>query len=1198
MISNNPDINDLLYAINKKHKRCDKVIKQEYIIIDLQILSLKKLENIFKNKKYSLREFSKLLSNLENTMTSLKVTIENSELDNFRKVLFISLLSIHIEEIINIRKIINNESRQFNVLDFIQTRRKKLENELKKKLYNDNSIKPPVSKRFKKNNLDKDKKKEEEDTYNNEEEDNDENKEEDTYNNEEEDTYNNEEENTYNNEEEYNDDNKDNDNKEDNNDDNDDKDDEDDDDDDKDDEDDDEDEEYIQPSKNTLKIGKEFIKQLYKGKGSHRNLENDTLTYFNSMSNKDRKYALEKLKEINTYENNDKPIIFQIMELDLPVSQKNHILKNYMTIATSRSENIKLNEWIENVIKIPIGKYKGINIDSIKPEKVKSFLNDLQESMNKAAYSHNDAKRQIIQIIGQQIRNPKAKGNIIGLWGPPGNGKCFAKDTQILMYNGICKNVQDIQVGEVIMGDDSKPRNVLSLGRGIDEMYEIKQNNGESYTVNSEHILCLKSYNLNFIKKINNDKFKLQYFDKKNLKIKYIYFNNFEDASNHLENIINNEQDNIIEITVKDYLKLSNHIKNKLKGYRTGVEFSKKTVDEDPYLIGLYLGCKDLNQLNLNDYKVNDRETRLKLLAGIIDSGGYYNETMKHFEIIQKNKNLADDILYLVRSLGFVGNQYKIIKSFKDNEENKLEEYYRIQIYGDKLEEIPILNIKKPYNETNKTKDVLVYGFKVIYKEKGDYYGFTLDGNNRFLLGDFTVTHNTSLIKEGIAIAMNKPFIFISLGGASDASFLEGHSYTYEGSIYGQIVNGLMTSKCMNPVIYFDELDKISKTSKGDEITNILVHLTDPVQNNHFRDKYFHGIDIDLSKATFIFSFNDPSKVNHILMDRITCIETKYLLISQKIHICKNYLLPVIFKEMGFSENSINFSDDILRDIINKYTHEGGIRKLKSLLYNIVRELNISNLIHTPINGKEVNFPFTIKMEDIKIIFKNKREIEPDKINNKPKCGIVNGLWANHLGIGGVLSIEVVWVPASQPMQVKATGNLEKVIKESTDVATSVAWNYLPEDMKEKFMEMWKNKSMGFHIHCPDGATPKDGPSAGGALTLAIYSLLTHRKIQNNIAMTGEINLQGRISAIGGLEEKLEGAKKAGCVLVLVPKENNIDLTKIVDRNSSLLDDNFKVILIENFGDIIKNALLPSSPTDTPFIKTYYRNDNFDDLVI
>ena len=1187
MIPNNPDINDLLTIINKKRKHNKEVIKKKDIIFDLQILSLKKLENMFKDKKLSTRENSKLLNDLEYTMTSLKVGIENTELnkefDNIHKVMFISLINIYIKEIVDIRKINDKEGRHFNILDYIKNKKKQIENKLKK---------IPSCKRLKKNIINDDddddddkkeekKKKEDDGKKDNGEKDDGEKDDGEKDDGEKDDG---EEDDGEEDDGEYDDE-------------------EDDEENDEEDECEEYDEEvYNLHNKITTKLGKEFIKQLYRGKGSPHDIEDETLKYFTLMNNKERKNTLDKLKEINNYENNDKPVIFQIMELDLPISQKNHILKNYLTIATSRFENTKLKEWVESVIKIPIGKYKGINLNSIKPEKVKKFLNDLQNSMDKAAYSHDDAKRQIIQMMGQQIRNPKAKGNILGLWGPPGNGKCFAKDTQILMYDGKYKNVQDIRVYDVVMGDDSKPRIVLSLGNGIDEMYEIKSNKGESYTVNSEHILCLKSYRLNFIKKIKYNNFKLEYFDKKNFKMSCKYFITFEDASKQLESLTNNEEDKVIEITVKDYLKLPNYIKNKLRGYKTGVDFPKKEID-DAYSLGLFLGCQDTKSLVINqfipyDYKVNDRETRLKLLAGLIDSNGYYNERMTHYEIIQKSKTLSDDVLYLARSLGFVAYQYKIIKSFKNDKDNKFENYYRIEIYGNKLEEIPSLYLKIEAKENNKTSDNLVYRFEVIHKGKGDYYGFTLDGNNRFLLGDFTVTHNTSLIKEGIALAMNKPFIFISLGGASDASFLEGHSYTYEGSIYGRIVNGLMTSKCMDPVIYFDELDKISKTSKGEEITNILVHLTDPVQNNHFRDKYFHGIDIDLSKATFIFSFNDPSKVNHILMDRITCVETKYLLISQKIHICKNYLLPAMFKEMSFNENSVIFSDDILRELINKYTHEGGIRNLKSLLYSIVRELNICNLINTTINNKEVNFPFTVEAKDIKTIFKNKREIEPDKINNKPKCGIVNGLWANHLGIGGVLPIEVVWVPAPQAMQVKATGNLEKVIKESTDVATSVAWNYLSEDLKEKFMEMWKNKPMGFHIHCPDGATPKDGPSAGGALTLAIYSLLTHRKIQNNVAMTGEINLQGRISAIGGLEEKLEGAKKAGCVLALIPKENTYDLTKIIDRNPSLLDDKFKVIFIENFGDIIKNALLSSSPTDTPFIKTYYGNDNFDELII
>jgi ATP-dependent Lon protease len=1130
MISDNLNINDLLNIINKKRK-----LNKE-VNVDLQILFLKKLENMFKDKKLSTRENSKLLNDLEYNLNSLKVSLE----DNINNVLLISLLNIFIKEIVDIRKIMIQEGRQFNILNYIKIKQKKLENEL---------TNIPSCKRLKKNISKYDDEYEEDSDY----EDSDYDVEKDKKNNKKEAKEDNEKE-----EKEY-------------------------------DEEAHEDlyEEYNFRNKVTTKLGKEFIKKIYQGKGSPRELEEETLKFFTSMNNTDRKNTLDKLKEINNYENNDKPVVFQIMELDLPISQKNYILKNYITIATSRSENSKLSQWIESVLKIPIGKYKGINFNSIKPEKIKNFLNDLQKSMDKAAYSHDDAKRQIIQMMAQQIRNPKAKGNILGLWGPPGNGKCFAKDTQILMYDGKYKNVQDVRVYDVVMGDDSKPRIVLSLGEGIDEMYEIKSNKGESYTVNSEHILCLKSYRINFIKKIKYNNFKLEYFDKINFKMSYKYFTTFEDASKQLESLTDNEEDKIIEITVKNYLKLPNYIKNKLRGYKTGVEFAKKEVCDDPYSLGLFLGTQDINQFIPYDYKVNDRETRLKLLAGIIDSNGYYNERIGHYEIIQKSKTLSDDVLYLVRSLGFVGYQYKIIKSFKNDNENKLEDYYRIEIYGNKLDEIPSVYLKSQYKENNKIKDSLVYKFEVIHKGQGNYYGFTLDGNNRFLLGDFTVTHNTSLIKEGISVAMNKPFIFISLGGASDASFLEGHSYTYEGSIYGQIVNGLMTAKCMDPVIYFDELDKISKTSRGDEITNILIHLTDPVQNNHFRDKYFHGIDIDLSKATFIFSFNDPSKINHILMDRITCIETKYLLISQKIHICKNYLLPAMFKEMCFSENSVIFSDDILREIINKYTHEGGIRDLKSLLYNIVRELNICNLIQTKINDKEVNFPFIVEAKDIKTIFKNKREIEPDKINDTPKCGIVNGLWANHLGIGGVLPIEVVWVPASQAMQVKATGNLEKVIKESTDVATSVAWNFLPEETKEKFMEMWKNKPMGFHIHCSDGATPKDGPSAGGALTLAIYSLLTQRKIQNNIAMTGEINLQGHISAIGGLEEKLEGAKKAGCVFALIPKENNYDLTKIIDRNPSLIDDKFKVIFVENFLDIIKNALLCSSPTESSFFKTY-----------
>ena len=426
----------------------------------------------------------------------------------------------------------------------------------------------------------------------------------------------------------------------------------------------------------------------------------------------------------------------------------------------------------------------------------------------------------------------------------------------------------------------------------------------------------------------------------------------------------------------------------------------------------------------------------------------------------------------------------------------------------------------------------------------------------------------TSLIKEGIAKAMKKPFVFISLGGATDASYLDGHSYTYEGSIYGRIVQGLIDSKCMDPIIYFDELDKVSTTPKGDEIINLLIHMIDPSQNTHFKDKYFYDLDIDLSKVTFIFSFNEPQNVNYILMDRITTIETKYLTTEQKIVIGRDYLLPTILKDVGLSYDDVKISKKLIEHLILKYTYEGGVRKLKQLLYEIVRRLNQSNLTMGKLNRKKVLFPYNLKLSDFNTLLKDYRKINRDKIHSKPQVGMVNGLWANSMGIGGVLPIESSLIPAKDFMNVKATGSLKNVMKESIQVALSVAWNYLDDNIKKQYMEKWENKPETFHIHCPDGAVPKDGPSAGAAMTLVMYSHLSGLNINNKVAMTGEINLRGNVTAIGGLEEKLVGAKLAGVELALIPEENREDLEKIISRIPNLIDNNFRVEIISHFSQI------------------------------
>jgi len=242
------------------------------------------------------------------------------------------------------------------------------------------------------------------------------------------------------------------------------------------------------------------------------------------------------------------------------------------------------------------------------------------------------------------------------------------------------------------------------------------------------------------------------------------------------------------------------------------------------------------------------------------------------------------------------------------------------------------------------------------------------------------------LVKEGISKILGREFEFIALGGTGDASFLEGHSYTYEGSVWGKIVQILMNSKCMNPVIYFDELDKISDTPKGEEITGILTHLTDTTQNSQFHDKYFSEVDFDLSKCLFIFSYNDESRVNPILKDRMYCIETSGYDTKEKLTIANNYLLPKIREQVNFKEGEIIFPEETLKFIISSdylTKKESGVRNLKRCLEIIHTKLNLYRLMgkDTSIFNEDlkmdVTFPFTVTQEHVQLLIKNNEYVNP-----------------------------------------------------------------------------------------------------------------------------------------------------------------------------------------------------------------------------
>ena len=403
---------------------------------------------------------------------------------------------------------------------------------------------------------------------------------------------------------------------------------------------------------------------------------------------------------------------------------------------------------------------------------------------------------------------------------------------------------------------------------------------------------------------------------------------------------------------------------------------------------------------------------------------------------------------------------------------------------------------------------------------------------------------------------VHRPFSFIALGGSSNGSTLEGHNYTYVNSTWGKIVDVLMESKCMNPIIYIDELDKVSNTEQGREIIGILTHLIDGTQNDEFEDRFFSGVPFDLSKALFIFSYNDPNKIDRILLDRIHRIQFENLSWTDKIVIVDKFVKPELNEKMGF-DNTVNLSEDVVKHIIETYTMEPGVRKLKEVLFDLYGEINLMLL---DANDKEdvVELPLTITIEDLgtKYLKKN-RKVNDMKIHKTPLIGTMNGMWANALGKGGIIPIESSFFPASNFLELKLTGMQGDVMKESMTVAKTLAWSLTPPERQKELMKQFEEtKNQGIHIHCPEGAVNKDGPSAGGAITSAIYSLLNNKTINNTISMTGETNLRGRITAIGGLDSKIIGSVRAGVKTILYPLENKEDFDEFIKKYESILDLN------------------------------------------
>lgn len=478
--------------------------------------------------------------------------------------------------------------------------------------------------------------------------------------------------------------------------------------------------------------------------------------------------------------------------------------------------------------------------------------------------------------------------------------------------------------------------------------------------------------------------------------------------------------------------------------------------------------------------------------------------------------------------------------------------------------------ISNYFMDVKNTLDESIYGHDNAKKQIERIIGQWINGTNEGYCFGFEGSPGigkTSMAKKGLANCLkdnngvSRPFSMIQIGGDSNGSTLHGHNYTYLGSTWGSIVQILMDKQCMNPIIFIDEIDKISKTEHGREMTNILTHLLDPAQNDCFQDKYFNGIDLDLSKALFIVSYNDPDAIDRVLLDRIHRIKFDNLYLKDKIVIATKYLLPEIYKKMGL-ENMIEIAEDVIVYIIKHYTNESGVRKLKEKLFDIISEINLAILKSTnttnPTNPTTpITIPYQVTLHDIKTKYlKDTMEISHLKIQSESEIGYINGMWANVYGNGGILPIQCNYYPTNSFFNLKLTGMQGDVMKESMSVAQTLAWDLTNQEIQKEIIKKYNDPTTGIygiHIHCPEGATPKDGPSAGGAITTVIYSLLNNKKIKNDIAITGEITLHGKITAIGGLSSKIIGAIHAGVQSILFPLENEKDFDLFIEKQVSQL---------------------------------------------
>lgn len=517
-----------------------------------------------------------------------------------------------------------------------------------------------------------------------------------------------------------------------------------------------------------------------------------------------------------------------------------------------------------------------------------------------------------------------------------------------------------------------------------------------------------------------------------------------------------------------------------------------------------------------------------------------YLSRIENAQMPPEIKETALEELDKMESMGPNSSEYNVIRNYLD---------LLVQLPWKKIEEGPInlgqarRILDEQHYGLDKVKDRIIQHLAVMQLNKNK------KGSILLLVGP-PGTGKTSLGKS-IAEALNRKYIRLSLGGIRDEAEIRGHRRTYVGAMPGRILQSIKKAGKTNPVMVLDEVDKLMTGGYSGDPASALLEVLDPEQNNTFTDHYL-DLPYDLSDVFFIATANSLESIPGPLLDRMEIIQITSYTIDEKFHIGTDHLIPEILEEHGLTKEQLVISDDVLQKIISDYTLEAGVRGLKKQLAALARVASEKIVSNT------APLPYTIQADDLEdVLGRQVSRHDKAQLDNPP--GVVTGLAWTPVG-GEILFIEATDMPGSG--DVTLTGKLGDVMKESARISLSLLKSRLP-------LNTINFKERDLHIHVPSGAVPKDGPSAGIALFTALASLVTGKKVDSKIAMTGEITLRGAVLPIGGLKEKLLGAQRAGITKVLIPKDNVIDLKDVPeDVKNQLL-----IIPVETIEDVLKETL-------------------------